>query len=172
MRLVTVAFDGLMQTVEFDAEAMATGADDPLAAATDVAEWLVKAGMPFRDAHALVAGLVRQALAESFDEAEPVEAEPEVGSTESAVAPQITSASDRLTELVAVHPALGPEAARLLRPGAAYLSRNTPGASGPDAVAVQLARLHTALVDAGLAGAGLADAGREPAGSTDRGPQG
>lgn len=133
VRLVVLALDGLMQTVEFDAHAMAAGADDPFAAATDLAEWLVAGGMPFRDAHGVIAGLVRRALDE----------------------PDVASRPHRLTELVTAHPDLGPEAARLLAPGTAYLSRSTPGAGGPDAVAVQLERL-----DAALAAAGDAQAGR------------
>ncbi len=133
VRLVILALGGLMQTVEFDSQAMAAGADDPFAAATDLAEWLVARGMPFREAHGVVAGLVRRALDE----------------------PDVSSRPHRLTELVTAHPDLGPEAARLLAPGAAYLSRSTPGAGGPDAVEAQLERL-----DAALAAAGDAQAGR------------
>lgn len=125
---VVLAFDGLMQTVEFNADAMAAGADDPFAAATDLAEWLVGRGMPFRDAHGVVAGLVRQALDD----------------------PDLSSRPSRLAELVAAHPDLGSEAAQLLAPGAAYLSRTTPGAGGPDAVAVQLERLNAALAAASV----------------------
>ncbi|WP_419856094.1 argininosuccinate lyase [Candidatus Poriferisodalis sp.] len=132
VRLVVLALDGLMQTVEFDAEAMAAGADDPFAAATDLAEWLVARGMPFRDAHGVIAGLVREALDDS----------------------EVSERPHRLTELVTAHPDLGPEAARLLAPGAAYLSRTTPGAGGPDAVAAQLERLDAALAAASDARAG------------------
>lgn len=132
VRLVILALDGLMQTVEFDAEAMAAGADDPVAAATDLAEWLVARGMPFRDAHGVIAGLVRQAL----DHAD------------------ASVRSHRLTELVVAHPDLGPGAAQLLAPGAAYRSRSTPGAGGPDAVEVQLVRLDAALAAASDAQAG------------------
>ena len=127
VRLVVLALDGLMQTVEFDAAAMAAAADDPFTAATDLAEWLVARGMPFRDAHGVIAGLVRQALDDE----------------------EVSMRSRRLTELVSAHPDLGPEAARLLAPGAAYHSRSTPGAGGPDAVEAQLERLDAALAAAG-----------------------
>ena len=126
VRAVALAFDGLLQTVEFDADAMAAGADDPFAAATDLAEWLVARGTAFRVAHEVVAGLVRQALD----------------------APDAGSRRSRLAELVAAHPDLGSEAAALLTPGSAHLSRNTPGAGGPDAVAIQLERLDAALISA------------------------
>ncbi len=126
VRLTVMALDGLLRTVSFNADAMARGADDPFAAATDVAEWLVAAGMPFRDAHALVAGLVREALE----------------------SPDPGTGADRLVELVSEHPDLGPSAARRLAPGGAYRARTTPGAGGPDAVAPQLDRLDAALAEA------------------------
>ena len=39
---------------------MAAAADDPMLAATDLAELLVAGGMPFREAHAVVGALVRE----------------------------------------------------------------------------------------------------------------
>ena len=41
---------------------MAAAAGDEMAAATDVADLLVRQGMPFREAHGVVGGLVRHAL--------------------------------------------------------------------------------------------------------------
>ena len=41
---------------------MAAAASDELIAATDLADLLVKRGMPFREAHGVVAGLVRAAV--------------------------------------------------------------------------------------------------------------
>ena len=41
---------------------MQTAADGPAAAAIDLAELLVEQGMPFRQAHGLVGGLVRESL--------------------------------------------------------------------------------------------------------------
>jgi len=48
--------------IDFNRERMATAASDELLAATDVADLLVKRGVPFREAHRLVGGLVRAAL--------------------------------------------------------------------------------------------------------------
>jgi len=48
--------------VRFDGERMREAAADELIAATDVADLLVRLGMPFREAHGVVAGLVRTAL--------------------------------------------------------------------------------------------------------------
>ena len=46
----------------FDRERMRAAASDELIAATDVADLLVRLGMPFREAHGVVAGLVRTAV--------------------------------------------------------------------------------------------------------------
>ncbi len=56
------ALDGMLAGIEFDHERMAAAADDEMAAATDVADLLVRRGLPFREAHGVVGGLVRHAL--------------------------------------------------------------------------------------------------------------
>ena len=48
--------------IEFDRERMAAAASDELIAATDVADLLVREGVPFREAHGIVGGLVRAAV--------------------------------------------------------------------------------------------------------------
>jgi argininosuccinate lyase len=48
--------------VHFERERMREAARDELIAATDVADLLVRLGMPFREAHGVVAGLVRTAV--------------------------------------------------------------------------------------------------------------
>jgi argininosuccinate lyase len=75
--------------------------------------------MPFRDAHVLVGGLVRDSLERRVP----------------------------LAELVAAHPALGDDALVLLEPGVAVTGRRTRGGAGPEAVAAQLGRFR-ARVDA------------------------
>jgi len=52
----------MLQTITFHRERLAAAAADQFLAATDVADLLVRRGMPFREAHGVVAGLVRQAL--------------------------------------------------------------------------------------------------------------
>ncbi|HEV3390053.1 MAG TPA: hypothetical protein VG057_13635, partial [Solirubrobacteraceae bacterium] len=96
-------------TLTFDAERMRVAADDPEAAATDLAEHLVAKGVPFRDAHAAVGALVRR----SHDEGIP------------------------LVDLVAQDSRLR-DATSLLAPGAAVRRRTTPGGSGPEPVRAQL----------------------------------
>jgi argininosuccinate lyase len=54
---------GMMAGVSFNRERLAAAAGDELLAATDIADLLVaRCGVPFREAHGVVAGLVRTAL--------------------------------------------------------------------------------------------------------------
>ena len=50
---------GCSRASRFDRERLAAAATDEMLAATDVADLLVKRGVPFREAHGIVAGLVR-----------------------------------------------------------------------------------------------------------------
>jgi argininosuccinate lyase len=56
------AAEGMLRTASFRREAMAAAASDELIAATDIADHLVKRGVPFRECHGIVAGLVRTAV--------------------------------------------------------------------------------------------------------------
>ena len=53
---------GMIRGARFDRERMSAAASDDLIAATDVADHLVKRGVPFRECHGIVAGLVRIAV--------------------------------------------------------------------------------------------------------------
>ena len=53
---------GMIASARFDRERMSAAASDDLIAATDVADHLVKQGVPFRECHGIVAGLVRVAV--------------------------------------------------------------------------------------------------------------
>ncbi|MDE0162589.1 MAG: argininosuccinate lyase [Acidimicrobiaceae bacterium] len=112
--LTLAALDGLLATARFNTGRMADAASSPYAAATDLAEWLVARGAPFREAHAAVGDLVRRSLA----------------------------GGGPLAGLAAADERLGPEAAALLEPGASAARRNTRGAGGPRAVAAQLERFR------------------------------
>jgi argininosuccinate lyase len=107
--LALSALQGLLATATFKTGAMQKAADSPDGAAIDLAEHLVAGGMPFREAHALVGGLVRDAVERRVP----------------------------LVDLVAAHPALGADAAELLEPGVAVTRRTTPGGAGPGPVARQ-----------------------------------
>jgi argininosuccinate lyase len=62
LELTLAAARGMIGGVRFDRERLSAAAADELIAATDVADLLVRLGMPFREAHAVVAGLVRSAI--------------------------------------------------------------------------------------------------------------
>jgi argininosuccinate lyase len=64
VELCLAAAAGMVRSLTFDAERLAAAAADELIAATDVADLLVKRGLPFREAHGVVAGLVRRTLEE------------------------------------------------------------------------------------------------------------
>jgi argininosuccinate lyase len=59
VRTALAALTVLVRGLEFDRERLAAACADPLLLATDAAEALVRAGMPFRDAHEEVANEVR-----------------------------------------------------------------------------------------------------------------
>jgi argininosuccinate lyase len=62
LELTLAAATGMIAGVAFDGERLREAAGDELAAATDVADLLVRLGVPFREAHGAVAGLVRTAV--------------------------------------------------------------------------------------------------------------
>ena len=51
----------MLEGITFDRERLSAAASDEMIAATDVADLLVRKGIPFRQAHGIVAGLVRVA---------------------------------------------------------------------------------------------------------------
>ena len=115
--LALVALAGMIDTATFVPERMAAAADAETTAATDLAEWLVGGGTPFRDAHAIVGELVRRH----------------------------TEAGTPLRDLVAADPRLGPDAAALVAPGLGVQRRTSPGGAGPGPVAVQFTRFADSL---------------------------
>jgi argininosuccinate lyase len=115
--LALVAIGGMIETAAFVPERMAAAADSETTGATDLAEWLVGRGVPFREAHGVVGELVRRHLATGVP----------------------------LSELVAADARLGPDAAALLAPGVAVTRRTSPGGGGPVPVATQFARYAESL---------------------------
>ncbi len=117
VRSALAALRGVYDTVVWHEERMAAAADGPAAAAVDLAEMLVEQGMPFRQAHALIGGLVRESLERHVP----------------------------LVELVEAHPDLGEAATELLEPGVAVTRRRTPGGAGPGPVGEQRERFARRL---------------------------
>jgi len=118
VRLGLGALTGMIATATFDIERMQAAADSETGSATDLAEWLVIRGVPFREAHAIVGALVRGALA----------------------------GEGSLRDLVTAHDQLGPDAAALVAPGVSVRRRTTRGGAGPAPVADQLQRFSAAHV--------------------------
>ena len=116
-RLGLAALSGVLATVGFVTLRMEQAANGAEVAAVDLAEWLVLRGMPFRQAHGVVGGLVSDSLERHVP----------------------------LAELVEAHPDLGVDAVALLRPGVAVTRRTTPGGAGPSAVAIQMERFAARL---------------------------
>jgi len=115
--LALAALRGVYETATWNEDCMRAAADGPAASAIDLAEMLVEQGMPFRQAHALVGGLVRESLERHVP----------------------------LVELVAAHPELGEAAVELLEPGVAVTRRRTPGGAGPEPVREQKERFARRL---------------------------
>jgi argininosuccinate lyase len=116
------AAHGMLASITFDRDRLAAAAADQFLAATDVADLLVRRGLPFREAHGVVAGLVRQAI--------------EQGKTLS----ELTA-----SELASQSPLLDQEFYRVLEDGAWLESKISEGATSLDRVREQLERARAAL---------------------------
>ena len=56
------AAEGMLAGIAFDRERLADASGDEMLAATEIADLLVRKGVPFREAHGIVGGLVRDAV--------------------------------------------------------------------------------------------------------------
>ncbi|MDQ5973484.1 MAG: argininosuccinate lyase [Actinomycetota bacterium] len=65
--LVLPAMTGMVATLRFDTERMAESAPQGFALATDIAEWLVRNGVAFREAHEIAGACVRRAEADGIE---------------------------------------------------------------------------------------------------------
>jgi argininosuccinate lyase len=67
LELALAAARGMLSSITFRRERLTAAAADEFLAATDIADLLVRRGLPFRQAHGVVAGLVRTAIAAGKD---------------------------------------------------------------------------------------------------------
>ena len=123
--LVLPAMAGLMSSMRFRTERLAAGAAAGHALATDLAELLVRRGVPFREAHEAVGHLVVWC---------------EVNDCE------LADVSDE--DLLKVSPHFTPDVRAVLSVPGALAARDTPGGTAPVRVAAQLAELRE-IVQAG-----------------------
>lgn len=75
LEMVLPAFAGMVRTMMFDTDRMAKLAPQGFSLATDVAEWLVKQGVIFRDAHEISGELVRYCEERGIELHEPTDEE-------------------------------------------------------------------------------------------------
>ena len=122
LELCLDAATGMLETITFRRERLAAAAADQFLAATDVADLLVRRGVPFREAHGVVAGLVRRAM--------------DAGKPLSDLTPE---------ELAAQSPLLDEEFYRLLEDGAWLETKVSEGGTSLARVREQLERARAAL---------------------------
>ena len=116
LEMLLPAMAGLVSTLRFDVERMAELAPAGYTLATDVAEWLVRQGVPFRVAHEAAGAAVRTAEVRG------------VG---------LEDLTD--DELAAAHPGLTPEVREVLTVEGSVSARTARGGTAPTQVAKQLA---------------------------------
>ena len=132
LALLLPAIAGLVSTLEFHTDRLAELAPAGFTLATDVAEWLVRQGVPFRVAHEAAGGCVRAAEAMGVGLAELTDA-----------------------ELAGVDPHLTPAVREVLTVAGSIASRDAHGGTAGVRVAEQLAGVrstaaeHRAWVSAG-----------------------
>jgi argininosuccinate lyase len=126
-RQVLAVMPGLIEALEFDTERMRAAAEDPALGATDLAEELVRGGMPFRTAHEVVGKLVRRA-------------------EELRVSLRALGAAD----LAAIDEKLTPKVLEALDPARAVGARTVTGGPAPEGVRRELAALEAELRALGL----------------------
>jgi argininosuccinate lyase len=122
LEVLLPAVTGLVATLVFDTERMAELAPQGFSLATDLAEWLVRERVPFREAHEIAGAAVRTAEANGTD---------------------LDGLSD--ADLAAIDPRLTPEVRAVLTAEGSVASRDGRGGTAPVRVAEQLDELHTRL---------------------------
>ena len=119
LEVLLPAFTGMVATLTFNTERMAALAPQGFSLATDIAEWLVREGVPFRDAHE-ISGACVQRCEESGKE--------------------LWDLTD--DELAAISVFLKPDVRSVLSVEGSIASRNARGGTAGERVAEQLAELE------------------------------
>jgi argininosuccinate lyase len=122
LALVLPALAGTVATMTVRTDRLAAAAPVGYTLATEVADWLVRQGVPFRDAHEITGELVAVCARDGRE---------------------LDQVSD--AELAAISAHLTPAVRQVLSVDSALAARTTPGSTGPDPVADQLAAVTEAL---------------------------
>ncbi|KNE80261.1 MULTISPECIES: argininosuccinate lyase [Streptomyces] len=122
LEVLLPAFTGMMATLTVNRERMEELAPAGFSLATDIAEWLVKRGVPFRVAHEVAGECVQECERTGIE-------------------------LDQLTDeqFAKISPHLTPEVRSVLNVPGALAARNGRGGTAPEAVAVQLAGVKADL---------------------------
>jgi argininosuccinate lyase len=125
LEVLLPAFTGMVATLTFDTERMAALAPQGFSLATDVAEWLVREGVPFRVAHEVAGACVRRCEEKGID------------------LPDLTD-----DELADISPHLTPAVRGVLTVDGSVASRDARGGTAPARVKEQLAELRQVAAEA------------------------
>ncbi len=123
LELLLPAVSGMIATLKFNTPRMAELAPLGFALATDIAEWLVRQGVPFREAHELSGAAVKLAESKGVE---------------------LWDLSDEEYAGISAH--LTPAVRAVLSTEGSLNSRSAQGGTAPSAVSAQLAALKDALV--------------------------
>jgi argininosuccinate lyase len=125
LEVLLPAVSGMVATLVFHTERMAALAPQGFALATDVAEWLVRTGVPFRVAHEVAGACVRECERRGIE---------------------LWDLSD--DDLADLSPHLTPDVREVLTVEGSLASRDAVGGTAPSRVAEQLAAARDALASA------------------------
>ena len=124
LEVLLPAFTGQVATLVFDTARMAELAPQGFSLATDVAEWLVREGVPFREAHELAGACVRVCEERGLELADLTD-----------------------TDFAGIDPRLGPGVRDVLTVEGSVASRDGRGGTAPARVREQLSELRAVVAD-------------------------
>lgn len=119
------AITGMVATTTFNSTKIAAGAGDGFALATDIAEWLVRNGVPFKQAHEIAGACVRECERRGIE---------------------LWDLTD--SDLVSIDARLTPDVKSVLSVEGSVAARSAFGGTAPARVAEQLANLKAATLPA------------------------
>lgn len=122
LKMSLTLYAAMLRTLKINEERMYAAVAGDFASATDLADYLVRKGLPFREAHAVVGGLVGRCVAEGRQLSD------------------LTAG-----EMQEASPLLGAEALPLLLPEACVAARQARGGTAREAVVEQLKRARELL---------------------------
>ena len=125
LEVLLPAFAGMVATLRFDRERLESLAPQGFALATDIAEWLVRQGVPFRVAHEVAGACVRTCEAQGIE---------------------LWDLTDE--DLAAIDPVLTPGVREVLSVEGSLASRDAHGGTAPVRVREQLGRVRETMTAA------------------------